>query len=107
MLAFFDSHHQSVFTDGKTDAGSRHFRPEIFGQPVVTAAAENRVLRTQRAVRDFKCGAGVVIKPADQSRAHRVRNVRGHPETRARAGSARDLRCLRNPEWTASLSMMG
>ena len=65
--------HQPVFSDGKADSRGRR-AAERFGQAVVSAAAEDRILRAERAVREFKCGAGVVIEAAHQARVLDVGN---------------------------------
>src|SRR5208337_1327117 len=59
-------HDQPVFADGETN--SRRGRPaERLGKPVITPAAEDRVLRPQRAMRELERRARVVIEAADQA----------------------------------------
>src|SRR5579863_731430 len=63
---FFERHDEAVFADGESDAGSGR-AAERFGEAVVASAAENGVLRAQRAVGEFEGGAGVVVEAADQA----------------------------------------
>src|ERR1019366_2914084 len=68
--------HQPVFSDGKANARSGR-SAEGFRQPVVSAAAENRVLRPQRPMRKFKSGFLVVIQASHQARVFLVGNLDG------------------------------
>ncbi len=62
---FLQRHHQPVFADG--EANARSGRPaERFGKAVITAAAEDCVLRSQGSVGELERGASVVIEAADQ-----------------------------------------
>src|SRR6202035_1706145 len=56
-----DTHHQAVFANRKSDPGRRNARTESLRQSVIAAAAQNRVLGSQRSVSDLKGGAHVVI----------------------------------------------
>ena len=73
MRGFFDRQHQPVFADG--EANTRRGRTaEHLREAVVAPAAEQRVLRAQRAAGDLKRRARVVVEPADQTRSDLVGN---------------------------------
>src|SRR5262249_32620943 len=63
---FAQRHDEAIFADGETDAGGLR-ASQGFGEAIVAAAAQNRVLRAQGAVRELECGAGVVIETAHQA----------------------------------------
>ena len=46
-----------------------------FRKPVVAPAAEDRILRPQSAVGEFKCRARVVVEPAHQAIVQRKRHA--------------------------------
>ena len=58
--------YETVFTDGKADAG-RGWAAEGFGEAVVAASAENGILRAERAVRKLERGARVVVEAANEA----------------------------------------
>ncbi len=57
---------QAVLADGEPDAG-RGRAAQHFGEPVVAAAADQRVLSAERAAGDLKSCARVVVEPAHQA----------------------------------------
>src|SRR5688572_7970169 len=71
-VRLLDGHHQTIFADGKSDAGRVDLRSQLLGEPVVTPAPEHRVLRTQGTVYELERGARVVIETADEAGLHRV-----------------------------------
>ena len=73
---FLQGSSQAVFTNGKADA-RRGRAAERFGKAVIASAAENRVLRAERAVRELEGRTGVVIQAAHQPVVDGERNVHG------------------------------
>src|SRR5471030_2011823 len=63
---------QTVFADGETDARRMHLGAQRFGEAIVPAAAQYRVLRAERAVDHFERGAHVVIETPHHARRHFV-----------------------------------
>ena len=63
---FLQRHHQPVLANGEADSG-RRWASQSLRQSVITSAAQNCILRPQRAVREFKCRARVVIQPPNQA----------------------------------------
>src|SRR6266481_5372314 len=72
-------HHQPVFADGKTDARSGR-SSQGFGKSVITAAAENGILRPQRAVGELERRAGVVIEPSHQAMIDNERHTQSRQD---------------------------
>ena len=67
-LAGLHAHHQAVFADGESDARRVNLRTQRFGEPVVAAAAQDGVLRAQRAVHHFERSAHVIVQTAYHAR---------------------------------------
>jgi hypothetical protein len=88
--------HQPVFAHGKADA-RRFGSADGLAQAVVAAAAEQRVLRAQAAVRELEGGARVVVEAAHQAVVARV----GHA---GRVERGQDLRRSGSREASSSES---
>src|SRR5215813_9022765 len=58
-------HDEAVFTNGKADSGS-FGAAERLRQSVIPSTAQDRILRAQIAVREFKSRSRVVVKATHQ-----------------------------------------
>ena len=74
LSRFLQRQHQAVFANRKTNSGSAG-AAQRFRKPVVAPAAEDRILRPQSAVGEFKRRPRVVVEPAHQSIVERKRHA--------------------------------
>src|SRR5205814_7706520 len=63
---FLERHDKAILANGESNAWSCG-TSQGFRQSVVAPAAENRILRAQRAMREFERGSRVVVQSAYQS----------------------------------------